>query len=120
VTVPRWTAAPPASLAMFSGGNFRLDFTTFGIAFHSVHEDHLRSGARVVVETQGAPTMATVYDKRFTPLKFHYLTRSYSVLPVSAVGSTGIIIRMVLPWPSERLAVPVVRVDRYRSVPSRR
>jgi hypothetical protein len=61
-----------------------------------------------------------VYDKRFTPLKFHYLTRSYSVLPVSAVGSTGIIVRMVLPWPSERLAVPVVRVDRYRSLPSRR
>src|SRR5262249_48139899 len=50
----------------------------------------------------------------------HYLTRSYSVLPVSAVGSTGIIVRMVLPWSSERLAVPVVRVDRYRRSPSRR
>ena len=40
-----------------------------------------------------------------------YFTRLYSVLPVSAVGSTGIIVRTVLPWFSERLAVPVVRVD---------
>src|SRR5262249_53189222 len=40
-----------------------------------------------------------------------YFTRSYSVLPVSAVGSTGIIVRTVLAWFAERLAVPVVRVD---------
>src|SRR5215475_7166025 len=61
-------------------------------------------------------------------LQSHYLTHSNSVLPVSAVGSrgvpagppVGITVRMVLPWPSERLAVPVVRVDRYRSLPSRR
>ena len=35
--VPAWTAAPPASLAMFRG-EFGLDFKRFWIAFHSLHE----------------------------------------------------------------------------------
>jgi hypothetical protein len=35
--VPTWTAAPPASLAMFQG-EFGLDFKTFWIVFHSLHE----------------------------------------------------------------------------------
>ncbi len=35
--VPAWTAAPPASLGMFQGDH-RLDFKTFWIAFHSIHE----------------------------------------------------------------------------------
>ena len=35
--VPSWTAAPPASLALFHG-EYKLDFKTFWIAFHSLHE----------------------------------------------------------------------------------
>jgi hypothetical protein len=35
--VPQWTAAPPASLAMFQG-EFGLDFKAFWIVFHSLHE----------------------------------------------------------------------------------
>jgi hypothetical protein len=35
--VPAWSAAPPASLAMFQG-EFRLDFKAFWIVFHSLHE----------------------------------------------------------------------------------
>jgi hypothetical protein len=35
--VPAWTAAPPASLGMFQGGS-GLDFKTFWIVFHSLHE----------------------------------------------------------------------------------
>jgi hypothetical protein len=35
--VPTWTAAPPASLSMFQG-EFGLDFKTFWIVFHSLHE----------------------------------------------------------------------------------
>jgi hypothetical protein len=35
--VPAWTAAPPASLAMFKG-EFALDFKAFWIVFHSLHE----------------------------------------------------------------------------------
>jgi hypothetical protein len=35
--VPQWTAAPPASLAMFQG-DFGLDFEAFWIVFHSLHE----------------------------------------------------------------------------------
>jgi hypothetical protein len=37
VVVPAWTAAPPASLAMFQG-QFGLDFKTFWIVFPSLHE----------------------------------------------------------------------------------
>jgi hypothetical protein len=37
VIVPAWTAAPPASLVMFQG-EFGLDFKTFWIVFHSLHE----------------------------------------------------------------------------------
>jgi hypothetical protein len=37
LVVPAWTAAPPASLGMFQG-EYRLDFKTFWIAFHSLHE----------------------------------------------------------------------------------
>ena len=37
VIVPVWTTAPPASLAMFHG-EFSLDFKTFWIVFHSLHE----------------------------------------------------------------------------------
>jgi hypothetical protein len=35
--VPAWTAAPPASLGMFQG-EYGLDFKTFWIVFHSLHE----------------------------------------------------------------------------------
>jgi hypothetical protein len=35
--VPAWTAAPPASLAMFQG-EIGLDFKIFWIVFHSLHE----------------------------------------------------------------------------------
>jgi hypothetical protein len=35
--VPSWTAAPPASLGMFQG-TWGLDFKTFWIVFHSLHE----------------------------------------------------------------------------------
>jgi hypothetical protein len=35
--VPKWTAAPPASLAMFQG-EVGLDFKAFWIVFHSLHE----------------------------------------------------------------------------------
>ncbi|MEU5853235.1 hypothetical protein [Saccharopolyspora shandongensis] len=35
--VPSWTAAPPASLAVFHGP-YGLDLQAFWIIFHSVHE----------------------------------------------------------------------------------
>jgi hypothetical protein len=35
--IPVWTAAPPASLVMFQR-EFRLEFKTFWIIFHSLHE----------------------------------------------------------------------------------
>lgn len=37
VIVPRWTAAPPESFEMFKG-KYGLDFKTFWIVLHSVHE----------------------------------------------------------------------------------
>jgi hypothetical protein len=37
VIVPVWTSDPPASLAMFQG-EYGLDFKTFWIAAHSIHE----------------------------------------------------------------------------------
>jgi hypothetical protein len=37
VIVPRWTASPPESLAMFKG-KYGLDFKLFWIILHSVHE----------------------------------------------------------------------------------
>jgi hypothetical protein len=35
--VPAWTTAPPASLGLFQG-EYGLDFKTFWIVFHSLHE----------------------------------------------------------------------------------
>lgn len=37
VIVPKWTAAPPESFRMFKG-QYGLDFKSFWIAMHSVHE----------------------------------------------------------------------------------
>jgi hypothetical protein len=37
VIVPKWTASPPQSLAMF-GGKYGLDFKVFWIITHSLHE----------------------------------------------------------------------------------
>ncbi|WP_420149023.1 transposase [Spirosoma sp.] len=37
VIVPKWTASPPDSLQLFKG-KYGLDFKTFWIALHSVHE----------------------------------------------------------------------------------
>ncbi|MGH7453553.1 MAG: transposase [bacterium] len=37
VIVPKWTAAPPQSFQIFKG-KYGLDFKTFWIVFHSIHE----------------------------------------------------------------------------------
>jgi len=37
VIVPKWTASPPESFQLFKG-QFGLDFKTFWIAMHSIHE----------------------------------------------------------------------------------
>ncbi|MBC8173077.1 MAG: transposase [Chitinophagales bacterium] len=37
VIVPRWTASPPESFQMFKG-KYGLDFKTFWITLHSIHE----------------------------------------------------------------------------------
>lgn len=37
VIIPKWTASPPESFQMFKG-KYGLDFKTFWIALHSIHE----------------------------------------------------------------------------------